>query len=253
VADNDDKKEAETPATDKPGFDPKPMRLGDESIVDRLMPHIKKILWGIAGIVAVLTVYYTYRHFQERGLQKETAKVAAVLDVASRQVRPAGVEPSADDKEPTYADPQARAAAVLDELNRQSAEVDPVLRGSLLVRAGKLDEAIAAYRSAQGRKGVDGVLAREGLGLALETKARGEADAAARQRGLEEALAAFRAMQPDETGPRRAYALYHEGRMLALLGKPAEARAAFEKVKELADGGELPGLIDERLALLGAP
>ena len=96
------------------------------------------------------------------------------------------------------------------------------------------------------------MLAREGLGLALEMKAVAEKEPAARQKGLEEALAAFQAMQPDDKGPRHAFALYHQGRMLGLLGKRADAKATLEKAKEAGkDIAELPELIDERLASLG--
>ena len=38
-------------------------------------------------------------------------------------------------------------------------------------------------------------------------------------------------MQPDEKGPRHVYALYHQGRIQAALGKSAEAKALFEKAK----------------------
>ena len=98
------------------------------------------------------------------------------------------------------------------------------------------------------------MLAREGLGLALEAKAHDTKDAAASQKLLEEALAAFTAMQPDEKGPLRAYALYHQGRVLVLLGKNGDAKAAFQKAKDLAKekDADLAELVDERLALLGA-
>jgi tetratricopeptide (TPR) repeat protein len=123
----------------------------------------------------------------------------------------------------------------------------------MLMQAGRVDEAIAEYRKNQTGRDLDAVLAREGLGIALETKAAAEKDAATRQKGLEEALSVFQTMQPDEKGPRRAYALYHQGRILALLGKNAEARAAFEKAKDLGgETGPLADAIEERLASLGA-
>ena len=43
-----------------------------------------------------------------------------------------------------------------------------------------------------------------------------------------------------ETGPRYAYALYHQGRIQQTLGKTAEAKALYEKAKPLADGVEAP-------------
>ena len=84
-------------------------------------------------------------------------------------------------------------------------------------------------------------------------KAEAEKDATTRQKGLEEALAMFQAMQPDEKGPRRAYAMYHQGRVLNLLGKNAEAKTALEKAKELGkDAPDLAELIDQRLESLGS-
>jgi tetratricopeptide (TPR) repeat protein len=251
VADKDDKKDSKD-APNKPGFDPKPVQLGGESLIDRLIPHMKKIAIAIGITAVVLTAVFTVRHFQNRGRQKETAKLAKVLDVADREVRPEGVAP--DPKKPaTFANHKERAEGILAELNKQGADAaGAVYHASLLVQAGKLDEAITQYRKAQSAKGLDGVLAREGLGIAIETKAHAEKDAAARQKGLEEALAIFQTMQPDESGPRHAYALYHQGRILGLLGKVAEAKSALEKAKTLGKDPELPNLIDERLASLGA-
>jgi hypothetical protein len=59
-------------------------------------------------------------------------------------------------------------------------------------------------------------------------------------------------MQPAEEGPRRAYALYHQGRINLVLGKRAEAKALFEKVKGMSPPKELADLVDRRLAGIGA-
>ena len=109
-------------------------------------------------------------------------------------------------------------------------------------------------RKGQKLTGLDGVLAREGLGMALEMKAEADKDATARQKGLEEALAAFQAMQPDDKGAGRAYALYHQGRILMLLGKRDDAKAAFQKAKDIGKDkdADLAELVEERLAMLGA-
>jgi hypothetical protein len=252
VADKDDKNPA-TPA--QPGFDPKPVQLGGESILERIIPHMKKIVIAIGIAVVILTVFFTIRYIKERGLQKETAKLVRVIEVAQREVRPAGSDPdpnAPNAKEPTFATNTERAQAVLDAMAKEGATLGGAYRASLLLQAGKLDEAIAEYRKHQTGKSLDALLAREGLGIALETKATQAQDAAARQQGLEEALSVFQIMQPDEKGPRYAYALYHQGRILALLGKTAEAKVQFEKAKELAAGTQLASLIEERLAGLGA-
>lgn len=254
MADKTDKKDDKAAPSATPGFDPKPMQLGGESLVDRLLPHIKKIAIAVGITAAVLVVVFTVRYLKERGREKDTAKVAKVLDVAERQVRAPGAEPDPKAKEPTFANAKERAESILDAMAKNNTDAGGgAYKASLLMQAGKLDEAIVEYKKAQAAKGLDGVLAREGLGIALETKAHAEKDAAARQKGLEEALAAFQTMQPDEKGPRYAYALYHQGRILGLLGKNAEARTILEKAKELSkESAELPSLIDERLASLGS-
>jgi len=248
-----DKKDEKKKDAGKPGFDPKPVQLGGESLIERLIPHMKKIAIVLGVAALILTVIFTFRHFKEKGRQKDTGKLASVLDIASREVRGSGAaaEPNPKSKEPTYPTNKDRVAAVLDALKKVD-NAPGAYRASMLMQAGKIDEAIAEYRKAQKGKTLDAVLAREGLGIALETKATAEKDAATRQRGLEEALTVFQQMQPDDKGPRYAYALYHQGRILALLGKNAEAKAAFEKAKDLGKEKELPALIEERLASLGA-
>lgn len=223
--------------------------------MERLLPHMKKIALVLIGIALILTVVFTVRHFKERGRQKDTAKFVKVLDVADREIVPEGVTPDPKDpkaKDPKFKSSKDRAQAVLDELNKQGTNVaGPVYKASLLVEVGKLDEAITEYKKATGAKGLDGVLAREGLGIAQEMKALAEKDAAARTKGLDESLATFQKMQPDEKGPRAAYAAYHQGRILAHMQKWTEARAAFDKAKSLGAEGELPTMIDEHVASLG--
>jgi tetratricopeptide (TPR) repeat protein len=237
-------------------FDPKPVNIGGESILERLLPHIKKIAIVVgAGIVVVMIAVFV-AWLKERKVTSATTKVVAVMDVYDRPVRapntPAPKE-GFEKLQPSYGSETERANAVLDAITKQGVDDLGAFRGAALVEAGKLDEAIAELKRAQNEPGLDGVLARESLGLALEAKAQNEKDSAARQKLLEDALAAFKAMQPDDKGPRRAYALYHQGRLLdvRMLNRPAEAKAAFQKAKELAKDTDLPELIDERLVGLG--
>jgi hypothetical protein len=234
------------------GFDPKPVQLTGEGLLDRLLPHIKKIMWSLIAVSAVLAVYFTVRHFQDRKAEKETDKLMSVLDVSSRQVRAANEPADPKSKDVTYASEKERANDVLDALAKSGTDAaGPTYKASLLLQAGKIDDAIAEYRRGQGKTGLDGVLAREGLGIALEEKAEAEKDPAARQKGLEDALAAFRTMQPDGNGPRYAFALYHQGRILGILGKTDEAKATLEKAKESGKGTEVVELADQRIASLG--
>lgn len=253
MADKDNKKPAPPHATSaKSGFDPKSVQVGGDTFLERLLPYMKQIVIGLIALAVVITAVFTVRYIKERGRRSETAKLVHVIDVGQRQVRAPGVEPDPKAKEPSYATNKERAQAALDAMAKQGAQGSGAYRASLLVQAGRLDDAIAEYRKHQSGKTIENVLAREGLGIALEMKAEQEKDAAARQKDLEEALSVFQSMQPDEKGPRYAYSLYHQGRILALLGKTAEAKAQLEKAKELGAGTNLPELIDERLAGLGA-
>lgn len=241
--------------TSKPAEPPKPVHIGGESLADRILPHIKKILVGVIVLAVVLFVIFGIRAFKHRKEEKRTAMLAEVMSVARRPVGPElpnipGMPPQPAGK--PFATVKERADAVLDAMAKAGTDGGPSFRGAMLLDAGKIDEAIAEYRKGEKLPGIDGVIAREGLGVALEAKAAAvdKNDAAGRQKLLEEALAVYMTMQPDEAGPRRAYALYHQGRLQQALGKKAEAKAAFEKAKELGASTDLPPLIDQRLASL---
>jgi tetratricopeptide (TPR) repeat protein len=245
------------PDVSKPKEPPKPVHIGGETLVDRILPHIKKITIGAVVLAVVISFFVSVRCLKERGQEKRTEKVASVLAVAQRPVAAPGATP--DPKKDEFADETARAKAVLDEISKQDA--DPpghAYRAGQLLSAGQIDNAIAEYRQGIDDKGILGVLAREGLGIALEAKAAAEKDAAARQKLYEEALGSYQTMQPDEKGPRHIYALYHQGRMQAALGKTAEAKTLFEKANDLITTGqhiglrELRELLTRRLAALGA-
>ena len=241
----------------KPVEPPKPVHIGGESLLDRLVPHMKQIIVVIVVVAAVLLVIFTIRWFRERGQIAETRKLDQVLEVAREPIRPKPENPDPKNpapQQPGFGDRKERGAAVLTEIAKQGTDVaGHAFRGGQLMDAGKIDDAIAEYRQGTGDKTIEGVLCREGLGLALEAKAMAEKDTAARQKGLEEALAAFGSMQPDETGPRRAYALYHQGRIQQLLGKRAEAKALFEKAKAaIKNDHDLAELVENRLAAPGA-
>ena len=236
----------------KPAEPPKPVHIGGESFLDRILPHMKQIIIGIVVISVVLLVVFTVRWFRERKEIAETRKLDDILEVAREPIRAKDAKP--DPKNPSFADAKERGTAVLSEIAKQDSDAaGHAFRAAQLLDAGKTDDAIAEYRKGVGDKSIEGVLCREGLGLALEAKAAAEKDAAVRQKGLEEALAAFAAMQPDENGPRRAYALSHQGRLQQLLNKRGDAKSLFEKAKEAnKNDRDLADLLEKRLAALGA-
>ncbi len=235
-----------------PKFDPKPVVLGGESFVERLVPHIKKIAIGAIVIAIILGVFFGFLAWKQGKREDATAELTKVIEISDTPVRAEGSGSADDKKGSSYASDDERTKAMLDALGPDSPS-GPVYRGALLAREGRYDDALAAYREVQTDLGIEGVLAREGIGLALEAKATApKTEAAVRQKGLEDALAEFKVMQPDEKGPRRAYALYHQGRILLMLGKRDEAKAAFEQAKTIGKAPELNTAIEERLINLGA-
>jgi tetratricopeptide (TPR) repeat protein len=242
---------ADKDETELPAGSPKPVHIGGESLADRILPHIKKILVTFVLAAVVISAFLVFRWRKQVGQERETEKLAEVLSLARRPVgadMPVIPGAPAQKSEPKFATAKERAEAVLAEMAKQGADGNVAWRASLLLDAGKLDEAIAEYRKGQTAVGIDGVLAREGLGIALETKALAEKDPGARQKLLEEALSVFTTMQPDAAGVRHVYALYHQGRLQLTLGKTAEAKALLEKAKELGSSTDLAELIERRLA-----
>jgi tetratricopeptide (TPR) repeat protein len=164
------------------------------------------------------------------------------------------------EKDDTFPSHQARADAVLVPLETLRAEYGSsataraarLFHAASLYDAGRFQDAIAMYQEILAGEPMPAIAAtaREGLGYAQEALALANEDQAARQAGLETALATFRQIQPSEEGPRREYALYHEARILAALGKRDEATASLKKAIEIAPESPLRNDIRQRLAQL---
>jgi predicted negative regulator of RcsB-dependent stress response len=259
VAATDDAGDAATP-----GFNPEAVHIGGESIADRILPHIKKIMYVIVGVTVVMSIFFTWRWWQHKKAVKATAAFSLAIDEVGRDIEPPPADgepaeppPGPDDppKPVTYPSASARAEAVLKKLG--AVEGDPrsggaLLEAAMLFDAGKLDDAERRYRALSSKRGIEGIAAREALGFIAEARAdAAKDDAAARTQHLEAALAAFRAMQPDDAGSRRAWALYHEGRILAALGKRDEARTAFTAAVAKAEP-DLLDTVEMRLTQLDA-
>lgn len=229
------------------------VHVGGDSIVDRLLPHAKKIGLALLGAAVIITLVFTYRWYQRGKSERATVKVVKALDLVERPVlHDDPMQPPLPGEE-TFATEAERTAAVLDAIAKAGPArgAAALVEAQLLLRGGKVDEALAIYRKRASASGIDGLIAREGVGIALEAKATASTDAAARQKLLEEALTAFRAIQPDEKGARRDYALYHEARVLEVLGKPTEAVAALKQALASVPGSTLEPVIKNRLSALG--
>lgn len=229
-----------------------PVHIGGDSIVDRLLPHVKKIAAAAGALVVIIAAFYSWRWYKHAQEEKATTALVKGLELGDRAVV---AEPKPDDTEPSYKTYGERAEATIAALAKagQARGAAALFEANQLLIAGKLDAALAAFRKLGAGDGDDAVLAREGVGVVLETQAAAAKDAATKQQLLEQALAAFRAVQPDDKGLRRDYALYHEARVLSAMGKAAEAAAPLTRALELVPDTALKQDIENQLAVLGAP
>src|SRR5262245_37697581 len=119
---------------------PKPVHIGGESFLDRILPHMKQIIVAIAVIAVVLMVILFIRWMQERKEKSETHKLDDILEVAREPIRPQGGKP--DPKSKSFADAKERGGAVLAEIAKQDTDVaGHAFRGGQLLDTGKFDDA----------------------------------------------------------------------------------------------------------------
>lgn len=234
------------------------VHIGGESILDRIVPHMKKIVVIVVGGTVVLTIFFGVRWWKHRKAEKSTNHLAHALERGQVMVipgfEPDPIDPRSKDLPETYGSYAKRAEDTLAGLKKagQVRGAAALYEAQLLIQTNKLDEALAIYKRVGAGTSSDAAVAREGVGVVLETKAAVTKDAAEHQRLMDEALAAYRAVQTDDKGPRRDYALYHEGRVLESMQKGPEAIAAFQKALTVVPDTQLKPLIEQRLAALGA-
>jgi tetratricopeptide (TPR) repeat protein len=245
-----------------PITDPDEFITGVQTTAERLKPYVPHIVLGSGAILVVSIAVALFSWLGERRAAGATASFTEVVAVTGQRVgMPMFV--GGELKDPEFNTADARATAALDRLERLrqsygSAKLSSrarLLEGKLLLELGRYDEARAAYRSVANSdaSAILRVQAREGLGYSHEEEAFAAEDAAAREQGLERALELYEQMQPSEDGVLHAYALFHQGRVLAALGRVDEAIERLEKGRNVDGGVGVRAEIEDRLALLRAP
>ena len=235
---------------------------GPDSIIDRLQPHIKKIAVGALALFVVIGGFVGWRWMKHRKDNANTIAVDSALQIArARVVSPTDTPPPPDPNAPppddgkTYPSSKERAAAAADAMAKagKAADRNALFQAGLLLDAGKLDEAEALYKAHAGDDGIDGALAREGVGYVIEARAEAAPDDATRKKLYADALDAYKQVQTDDKGPRYDVALYDQARMYQAIGKTAEAKAALDSALKAVPKTALKSEIEARQALLGAP
>jgi tetratricopeptide (TPR) repeat protein len=230
-----------------------------DAAISQVKPHVGKILAVVALVALAAIGYASWRWYMGREAGKATFEFAAALNKAEAPIDtpPANAEPS---DELTFPTARARAEAALVELEslEQKHGSSPVteksylLKGSLLYDLARYDDAVTAYDRVLASRPPLAIayLAHEGKGYAREAQGLASADAAAKKAALDKALASFKDIQTDPEGRFYDVSLYHQGRILALLGDAPGAIKAFKLALEKKPGFQLEDQLKSRLALL---
>jgi tetratricopeptide (TPR) repeat protein len=249
----------DAPAGTPPAPDvvPEPIAAVGARVAEVLAPHKWKLLAVLGGVLLILVGMSVWGAMKRSGETKATRAFAEVTrqatgEVLSDETPPPSPEDDLEDDRPKFKTAEERAQATLKAIEAMQADHGGasatthtmLLKASELYSLGKYDEALAAYRDFLKGDPVDGtaLVGREGVGYSLEAQGK-----------LDEALAAFKEVQPDEKKPGHDLSLYHQGRILALQGKKAEAKELFQKALTKNPSLLLKQELDRRVALLDAP
>jgi hypothetical protein len=243
---------------------------GAGKVAAALRPHIWRIAVAVGVITLMVVAYSLYGWWNEKKEVAATDLYSEALVIAQREIVPEDIKAleAADEPAPavapvTYTTSAERAQAALAVLERLQSEYGGtdvarearLLHAAMLFELGRYDDALTQYDAYadDGSNAELKAVAREGIAYVYEAKAMALEDAAARDQALEQALEAFRAVQPNDEGPMRELSLYHQGRILQQLGRTDEAAEAFRSALEIDSEGLLENDIQSRLAQLDAP
>ena len=261
------------------------------SAFDRLFhavrPHAVRLAIFLGVIALIVLGFTTWKWWQNRQLTSATELYARAVELGQVAVRPPEppaaarpgekAPPAVPKKKPAmrehdprnlpseFASAEERARAVLAALDELGSDHDSsgvarqalLLEGQALHELGRYNEAAERYRRYADGGGPEALVveAREGLAYSLEAQAMAEKEAKQREAGLEHTLKAFQEMQPKPEGLHHDEALYHQGRILAALGRTDQARKTFEQLLVDHPSSSLKESVEMRMPGLraGAP
>ncbi len=228
-----------------------------------LRPHFGKIAAVTGGVVLVVGAMSVWSWYKTRRDARATTAFGKVVDVMRAQVvkeEPPDYKPDPD--EPHFKSQEDKTQAALAEMERLDKEYGSsgvakeatLLKAGLLYDLGRWDDAMAAYKKflASGPTGEPAYVAKEGLAYAIEAKglALADKDPDKAKAIYADALREFERLDPDEKGPHRDMALYHQARMKALMGDKKGAIETYKLVLSKFPATPVAPEINNRLAIL---
>lgn len=237
---------------------------GINQVLNRLKPHARRLVALGIGAFVVAIVFVTYRWYQDKQSAAASALYAeataiyqepvwadpTILEALPEEMRPKRYHTSVKER-------ALKALVPLDKLHSEYGSSDVAARArlfhaSVLYDAGRYADAEAMYRAFAASDAPDSLrlIAREGIGYAIEARALEMEEGPERKAALEQALAAFKELQPTEGAAHRDYALYHQARVLRSLDRKDEAIALYKQILDSIPQTPLRRDISNRLAVL---
>lgn len=227
-------------------------------ITNALKPYARYIAAGLVLVVVAAGAYATLNWWKQRKLTRATEAWFAAVRIADAPIIKADAK---IENKPalSYLTAEERDTAFVAELEKlqkahagtAAARSSAILQAKALFDLGKFEESKTAFQAAA-QSDVKEIryAATLGMAAALEAKALAADDDAAKQAGLKEAIEAYRATAPADGAPGRAYALYHQARLTALLGDNKQAVALFEQALQQSPNGDVEASAKVQLAAL---
>ncbi len=243
VAEKMTKKELKAPdALQRAGLEATSMLEGKE----------KFLVGGLVALVVIGLIAAIIDALGDRSEARAERALGAAMEPVTRQVAEAETTPNPNETEPPFASQQAKDEAVIGSLTTfrqehsgtKSAATAALPLGQSLHRLGRHDDAVKAFDDFLGGAAKDNQLravALEGKGYAFEAK--GE---------LDQALAAFSDLAKLDLPFLQGMGLFHQGRILSLQGKHAEAAKVFAEIPQKFPNTAAARQAQERLNLLAS-
>jgi hypothetical protein len=217
---------------------------------DKAAPYGRAIGLTILGGLVVVIAAWGFDHFASGKRQDATDAFGRAVRIAEGELitdeNPAKPD---TDKVARFKTEKDRSEAVLAELDKIDQGSDVALRSQLfragvLYDLGRFADAEAAYKKYLDKSSADDplrFLAREGVGLCAEGAGR-----------LDDALAAFRDLEPKNGDFYRDQALYDQGRVLTKKGDAKGAEAVYKDLLAKSPQTPLRDEVATRLTAMGA-
>ncbi|MSP62451.1 MAG: tetratricopeptide repeat protein [Myxococcales bacterium] len=214
------------------------------------IPYARPIALTLAGALGVVIAVWIADHFMTDARENATEQFDRSVRVAEADLITDASPAKSEDKIPRFKTEKERAEATLAEVDKVAGGSSAVAHRALLLKAGTLfdlgrfADAEASYKKFLDQVGSDDplrFLAREGVGLCAEA-----------QNKLDDALAAFKELDPKAGDFYRDRALFAQARVLMKKGDKKGAEGVYLDILKRVPKTPLKDEIETRLGALGA-